>query len=197
MGFPTVIRPGTWIKGKPDLTGQVDTFQNYYLEACYALICFERTQVGDIEKRSAREIEEPMMKRDIIRALTNGEYMMAQSLEMEIEASKICQNKLLQQGRLPLAIERQADVIYAKSFLFALDGYAKMVKAMSKDLASEALANVYDDFTNHKFPNLVDIRNSAHHIEDRIRMKAPYGKDIEPKPYEGEGIFSGMKGVKI
>lgn len=200
MGFPVFIKPGWFMIGNHDLQRQLSVLETNYYDACFALAGFESTQGGDIESRSAEEYRRTKYKREAISKLRGAG---ASPFEADKEATRLLNEHLLADGLLPALVQRSADMTYAKSFLYALDGYAKMLGVIVDDARSPAeLKEVYNDFVTVQFPKLIKARNSAHHIEDRVRQKKSVGRgklaDIEVQPSTAsDGLFGGMVGVKI
>lgn len=94
-------------------------------------------------------------------------------------------------GRRPGGIERAKIFIYAKSFLYAFDTiHMALVNLSELTGKPEALENARA-WIKEAFPGLRDIRNSAHHIEDRViyianRVKGRKPERLKPKPgYSG------------
>ncbi|HDS1696334.1 MULTISPECIES: hypothetical protein [unclassified Pseudomonas] len=192
MDFPLIVKPGSYARN-----GLVMNLEGYYQDACYALISFEKAGLEDIEERANREFADEQLKWNIISEMVGQPTRKAPNIDIELQATATAYSQIIEQGRFPKSIELRIRTTYAKAFLYALDGYAKMVDALAKDLNSQDLKNIYDDFTTVKFPNLIQVRNSAHHVEDRARMLKAGNKPIVPQPFNGGGIFGGMQGVNV
>jgi hypothetical protein len=78
--------------------------------------------------------------------------------------------------------------LHAKSFIFAVDNFLKLFKKTAAmpafpDGAEAILAKLFTDI-----PNVLDVRNSLHHIEDRAHGEGPGGRKIKPHPIDTSGI---------
>lgn len=100
------------------------------------------------------------------------------------------------QGELPRSFKRNLPHFYGKSFVFALDNFQKSLKVISSipNLPNRLeIKRILKEFDDH-FIHLRGVRNSAHHMEDRIRGLGPYNKakgkkeKIQPKPVDEHGI---------
>jgi hypothetical protein len=71
--------------------------------------------------------------------------------------------------------------MHARSLVFAVDSFVKMVEAMAADQAAPAaaLTTALDGFTA-AVPGAKDLRDSLHHIEDRARGLDRRGRTIVP-----------------
>ena len=68
--------------------------------------------------------------------------------------------------------------MHARSFIYALDTFQKSLKLLAaRPSASGELVNCTTDF-KQAFPDLIDVRDSAHHAEDRVRGLR-FKKEIE------------------
>lgn len=99
-------------------------------------------------------------------------------------------------GRVPADLKHKLIFIHAKNFLFALDNFEKQFKKLLKDkLTPESCNPLYDKLTE-AFPKLTELRNSAHHQEDRIRGEK-YGKKIDLKPISNGLIHAPQGGALV
>lgn len=72
-------------------------------------------------------------------------------------------------GSVPASYSHRLPFIHAKSCVFALDSIAKTIRQLSRqDAAPADVAASYDELVKF-LPALQDVRDSAHHPEDRIR----------------------------
>ncbi|MHC8395970.1 hypothetical protein ACYZT8_20380 [Pseudomonas sp. LB3P93] len=85
-------------------------------------------------------------------------------------------------GRPPSAFAQAAQLIYAKAFLFALDGFDKYLGVLSKtEGVPGEIAKIHEQIVEF-FPDLRGVRNSAHHMEDRVRALGPGEKPLKLQP---------------
>jgi len=77
--------------------------------------------------------------------------------------------KKWQSGSLPRSYQFRLPFIYAHSFLYALDSFGKFLDVIAgEDGIPDTVCSIRDGFYT-ALPSLSKIRNSALHIEDRIR----------------------------
>lgn len=78
-------------------------------------------------------------------------------------------------GEIPSSYLHRLPFIHAKSFLYALDSLKKSLALIAeKPNAPEGVAVALIAFGD-AFPQLTDLRNSAHHVEDRVQGR-PEGR---------------------
>lgn len=100
------------------------------------------------------------------------------------------------QGDTPFLFNHKKVFIYAKSFLFSVDNFEKEVEKLYKDeLLRNKIKPLKDELTTI-FPHLREVRNSAHHYEDRVRGEK-FGKKINLKPIDNNSIYAPNGGVLI
>jgi hypothetical protein len=69
----------------------------------------------------------------------------------------------------PASYRQREAIMHARSFLYALDSVDKILELLKgQPLAPDGLNDIQDAW-QRAFPNLRDVRNSAHHQEDRVR----------------------------
>lgn len=96
--------------------------------------------------------------------------------------------ELLMKSRcLPAGYESRIPTMHARSFVYALDEIEKALEILEKNAnMPESLAGIKEEWSA-TFPHLSEVRNSAHHMEDRVRGKRR-NKDIDPAPVSVPGI---------
>ncbi|MEG6318540.1 hypothetical protein UXO00_08385 [Enterobacter hormaechei] len=99
------------------------------------------------------------------------------------------------QGSVPRQIESAEHQIYAKAFVYAFDTIVETLKNLKKrEGVSEVVAKKIEEIGN-AFPDLKGIRDTTHHMGDRIILKGRHGKKIETDGgnvilnNHGDGIF--------
>jgi hypothetical protein len=98
----------------------------------------------------------------------NKEYA-SRIMKIEIEMKR----KKWQDGSLPQSYKFRLPFIHAHSFLYALDSFGKFLDVIADIIANEdglpkVVCSIRDGFYT-ALPSLRKIRNSAQHIENRIR----------------------------
>jgi len=84
--------------------------------------------------------------------------------------------------------------MYAREFVFAVDYFSKELGKLSNDqqiggAAIKQLANF-----EAAVPGVVEVRNSLHHVEDRVRGLGQGGKAIIPQPVNIPGFAVAPRG---
>lgn len=83
---------------------------------------------------------------------------------------------------LTIYLEKQKVYLFAKMFLFSVDNCIKLLKTINKpDYNPPTIINTFINEFESFFPNLIKLRNSAHHIEDIARNLNKYSKKVELK----------------
>ncbi|MGZ9668068.1 hypothetical protein ACXX9E_18620 [Pseudomonas sp. GNP014] len=82
-------------------------------------------------------------------------------------------------GAVPSSLRLRKVAISSRAFIFALDEFEKCLKKLvENELPNWAgLKEVYNEMLA-EFPTVYDVRNTAHHIEDRILGEKTGGKPI-------------------
>lgn len=100
------------------------------------------------------------------------------------------------QGSVPRQIESAEHQIFAKAFVYAFDTIVETLKNLKSRVGvPEMVAKKLEEIGN-AFPDLKGIRDTTHHMGDRIILKGPYGKKIETDGgniilnNHGDGVFS-------
>ncbi|MBL4800317.1 MAG: hypothetical protein JKY45_00385 [Emcibacter sp.] len=201
-----VIVPGTWLDYKdPDwcwkIEGIVGNLQSHFFEANISLNLFvgerhnkSRTDVGeqwDRDSKRRNEIREKIEEK--YKGSFSRDNWELVHFETEVELKK----EKWRTGVQPREFEHNTVFIFARSFLYALDAFNKMLKVLSEEEnVPEKLKQLFQQFTE-TFPDLSYLRNSAQHIEDRVRGLGPHGKVLDLKPIENSFINAPNGGVLV
>lgn len=87
------------------------------------------------------------------------------NLRTEIELNRLAWMR----GEKPRQFCHNLLFLYAKSFLYALDNFDRLLEVLAKeDGVPETLVETHNKIKEY-FPSLRGVRNSAHHMEDRLR----------------------------
>ena len=90
----------------------------------------------------------------------------------------------------PRAFIMRAPFMHAHDFVYSLDGfYSALVVLEKKSNTSDQFAVALNSL-QAAFPTLRDIRNSAHHMEDRIRRKKTGEKPIIVQPIANDSFVT-------
>jgi hypothetical protein len=207
-----ITKPGTWLEGIPDNQERRETESLVRLlitcleDAAVSLASFENCVSGGAEEleRRMKQRQDDQDREGSISArleselspwLTPQERFAAHESIRELAALE-AKREAWSAGRLPDSYAHRLPFIHAKSFLYALDTLHKALELMSRTASaptevSEALAEL-----GHAFPNLVSVRDSAHHVEDRVQGKARK-RQIDLKPVANRAISAPTGGVLV
>lgn len=94
-----------------------------------------------------------------------------------------------ERGELPRSVIHRLPFMYARAFLFALDSIEKVLKALAASDVPTAAAEARDDLLA-ALPTLTEVRNTAHHHEDRVRGLGRNRKPLGLKPIDAGGILA-------
>lgn len=195
-----VICPGTWLQfGNDEFDRGVDllllNLETQFIDATLALNLFIDarakassldTYSGSHEEWEANKERERRITEEILPGLLeeNGiqdamflPYHMHDKIRIRVAFIKSQEDWA--NGVLPRRLEKRALSLHARSFLYALDTFYKTLKKLSKLVGPYGidLSKQLADF-DQAFPGLIDIRDSAHHTEDRILGVNKAGKSI-------------------
>lgn len=188
--FPFELRiPGgrLVLDDRSDLYMILSAIQMSFADAAMALIMFEGIPAFDMAtyKKRRRETrdriseEAKQIREERVDPFSMGadEYYLA---------TQRYARGMWADGRLPEQLMDRAQFIHAKSFIYAADTIGKLLSVLGRHpkvpaAIENASARFYDSL-----PTLKGLRDSAHHIEDRVRGKHR-DKDLELKPVEEGG----------
>ena len=91
---------------------------------------------------------------------------------------------------------RQAPFLFARSFLFALDMIGKTLRGMGDKAGVPSGVKSASAWFSQQLPTLVQIRDSAHHADERA-VGEVRGKPIQPKPILGQGGIIAPGGAMV
>lgn len=115
------------------------------------------------------------------------------TLENALSEAAVALNLYEARASLPVPEEYatfQTPFVCAQAFLSALDRAGKVLKVIARAPGlPSSCATVHDKFTA-AFPDLVGLRDTMQHVEDRVRRLKRGGKPIEIQPVENEWLTS-------
>jgi hypothetical protein len=173
--------------------GLLRNLQSQFFEANLALNLFSSSQQGRLFPTMNREKwERDTQRRSEIQRVVEMEKGGMNSHEnweeVRFETDVRFKREQWAGGAIPREFEHNTSFLYARAFLYALDGFDKFLGVLSKtENAPEAIAEIHGKMAK-AFPALREVRNSAHHIEDRTRFLGKYGKPLDLKPVDNEAI---------
>jgi hypothetical protein len=171
----------------------IHLFETHLADAAVSLSWFEESRLVMGNRRPAREeweqraakaraIEAEVEKR-IPEGLPPQEAWAAREALRDAATSEARRGEW-SRGCVPETYAFRVPFIHAHSFLFALVGILKALRAIEGMAAAPAPARTAAKRVAGLFPTAVGIRDSAHHVEERARGLKRGGKPIELKPIE-------------
>lgn len=160
------------------------TLETLLVDAALALEAFEvdrrraapASSRGDWEAKRARA-------RETERALIAADPSLAgdsDRLRMEVDAAVTQEN--LANGVLPSSYVHRLPFVHARSFLFAIDMVLKVLDVAADTVgAPPSIRQIANDMSN-ALPSLRPVRNSAAHLEDRVRGLGRGGRPLALQP---------------
>jgi hypothetical protein len=199
-----IFIPGIRIDSKDDdwawkIGNIVSALESSYIEANYSLNLFlsakckrddnNREKFDEIFRRKAE------ISRSVDRKYTDKFDIYAiHSINLEVDVQY--NREQWQQGRVPSQFEHRLPFIYARVFLYAVDSFGKLLGVLSQEAGVPSrMVGIHADF-EAAFPHVRGVRNSAQHVEDRVRGIGFRGKPIEYKPLD-EPFIRASGGVHI
>jgi hypothetical protein len=193
-----IVVPGTWIDLEDrDLAwrtqGLLGSLQSQFFEANLALNLFEEAQGAAAARfldRAAwcRDSERRAEIQRILEVETGGMLDRVQMDQIRFESEVIFKRERWASGVMPRELQHRVPFIHARTFLYALDSFDKLLRVLAKEPGAPSVLTDAKDEMARLFPTLREVRNSAHHMEDRLRYLGKYGKPLELKPVDAGGI---------
>lgn len=97
-------------------------------------------------------------------------------------------------GQMPTSYEHRLVFIYAHTVLYALDAIGKVLDKLAEDTTLPSGVAAARDQYRVALPDLVQVRDSAHHTEDRARSLDRKGKPLTLQPVNN-GLINAPNGV--
>ena len=180
--------PGTWLD-YPDrdwswkIEGLLRNLQAKFYEANTALNLFEQAQAQQSsrftrEQWQADSDRRAQIRRDVEAEL--GSDLSAQSCDrIAYETEVRFKREKWGSGHVPRELERNVVSIYARAFVYALDGFDKFLSVLATEPPASGKLKALSDGMQSTFPDLRGVRNTTQHLEDRSRG---LGAGKNPKP---------------
>lgn len=182
---------------KREIEQQFEWLQNKFFEANIALNLFlqdwqDNPPVDRHEWDAQRE--QDAQRHSEIRQTVQQERRIAGLPEwedLEFETDVRFKREQWASGRIPAFFKNRISFIHARSFLYALDSFEKFLKILSETKGvPREVRNIHQKMIT-TFPDLLEVRNSAHHVEDRVRLIGKYKKPITLQLSNNEKIGAG------
>ncbi|WP_346399317.1 hypothetical protein [Pseudomonas syringae] len=192
-----IIVPGTWLD-HPDkeFAYNVDSLlrhmRSQFYEANLALNLFLQAQQECSTGLDREQRELDHQRRMIIRNTLEQELGVCNSADrwelLHFETEVRFKHEKWGEGAIPRGFKFNAPFLYARAFLYALDGFDKFLGVLAKSAGVPARVAELHKSMATTFPDLRGVRNSAQHMEDRSRLVGQYGKPLDLKPVDNEMI---------
>jgi hypothetical protein len=206
MYIPEIYLPGTWLElDDRDTAFEIKCMLDYLVdlvsEAAITLTLFE--QASDTLKNYKDKWErDRALRADIseeLRVELGEVQFFSNPNRCLLETERRLRSKKIELGITPISYEHKIPFIYAHSFVYAIDSYGKFLDALCEYKGiHEEIRKLSKEF-NDRLPMVRKIRNSAHHVEDRLRRYASPQDKKKGKKMKVDGFlgFSNLEGNKL
>lgn len=203
------IVPGTWLDYEDNdwvwnIRTQIDSLRRYFFGATALLNLFVEEQQRHSYSLSFDSIESKMQHNYARRKqleLEKGYDIFSLSREelqrLDVEIGVQLAREAWAEGDAPREIKYDLASLYAREFIYTLDHFNQFLKVLEESpLVPPGVANARKKFLRN-FPSLRQIRNSAHHPEDRSRNIGSDGKKMTLQPIVNDAIHAPGGGVLV
>lgn len=203
-----IEKPGTWIKDGNTIINSkilrlIDSLIESFYELNISLNLFNEEKIRNKlyreNERIAREFDykEKQIIEDEVKLNYTEKNLFEKYDEIHLKTEIIYKRRKWSSGQIPSAFSNPLVFIHARTFLFALDNFERLLAVLSNEEgAPSAELNKEHKLLRENFPNLREVRNSAHHQEDRVRQLSRK-KTIDLKPINNNFIYAPYGGVII
>jgi hypothetical protein len=185
--------PGSWIDSTDStwafkIQSMLQNMESDLVEAALALGDFEEAQARQLRSISNRvnaedQSQQLNRRREIEGKLLEAKDISSLSFEERQAISEqvniILKREQWAQGKLPMSYEIHRLMMHAKSFIYVLDGIGKTLAALGKTADVPASICTLKDSYYQQLPNLKEVRDSSHHMEDRVRSLGRNAKPLD------------------
>lgn len=198
-----IFTPGTWLQlAEREATYRVDdllrNLKSQFFEANSALNLFHAERIRSTPQPRPDHGAVYERRRQIEHELGADRWPMPsfeERNEISFQAEVTAKRAYWATGKMPRALESPIIFIYARAFLYALDNFDKFVGVLCTEPDIPKVISGLKDNIGVEFPDLRGVRNSAHHLEDRVRGLSTGGKVIDLKPMNNS-LVSGQN-IKV
>jgi hypothetical protein len=198
--------PGSWLDladrdAERRISNSISTLEYQATDAFVALNLFlpELSAPDREARRRTRDreaAERSRVEADLRAELGEARYY-ADHTAVSEEVERRAKNDRWARGETPHSYTARCKFIYAHAFLYAVDGFGKVLATLAKDPAGAARLSESSERHRAAFPGTTDVRDSAQHIEDRGRGYDRKGKPLDLKPIVNSVINAPNGGVLI
>lgn len=203
-----ITTPGTWLD-YPDaewvsrISVLLRQLQEHFYEANAALNLFEEAGALQAPRFDRERWQADANRRSEIRDQVESELGRASTPEswdrISYETEVRFKREHWSQGHVPAELERHVVPILARAFLYALDGFERLLSVLAKEQnVPPRVAELAREIAV-LFPDLRGVRNTTQHLEDRARGLGA-GKNSAPmqlQPVDCPAISAPSGGVLL
>ena len=206
--------PRTWLDGVTDshvVLTLLHLLETRLADASVGLALFEeararpRQQPGWMRRQAAAQAIAQSMDRGLPHDMTPQEQFEARSSIPEAADLHVRRQEWAA-GQMPEGYEQRLVFIHAHTVLYALDAVGKTLDRLAEMSDVPAQVAVARDLYRAALPDLVDVRDSAHHTEDRGRGRGKFNRPLTMQPIDnrlinapsggqGSGVFGTYGGL--
>lgn len=202
--------PGTWLTGlaeddRRDAESLLRLMTSSIEDAALALTLFDSTKAlgatdGDatMAQWEQERSEEAAVRRELEQGLPadlTPEARFHAERELYDLARLEAKRRRWAAGQLPDSYKHRMPFLHAKSFVYAMDMIERSLSQLMRLSSIPDLTAIQKSWAD-AFPDLVHVRDSAHHAEDRVRGKR-YDKPLPNKPVMNDAVHAPHGGVLI
>lgn len=197
--------PGTWLKDTDrdwarDVELVLGQISSLVAEAALALSLFEQALMELAATHSQRQKGPTSGPRPngLQEVIERGEVDLssgAAELRWIGETERETRRAAWRTGQLPDSYRHHLPFVYARSYLFAMDRLDRLVNALADMARMPQTVVEAPRELRRLMPDLRGVRNSAAHVEDRIRGLDRRGRALDLKPIENRFISAPNGGV--
>lgn len=183
-----VTTPGTWLD-YPDrdwtwkIEGLLRNLQAQFYEANTALNLFEQARSQQSSQCTREQWQADADRRSQIRREVEAELGFESSRDswerISQETDVRFKREKWSNGHIPRELERNVVSIFARAFVYALDGFDKFLGVLAAEPGVPGNLSDLSAELGSNFPSLRGVRNTTQHLEDRSRG---LGAGRSPKP---------------
>lgn len=199
-----IFIPGMRIQSKDDdqswkIGNIVFALESRYIEANYSLNLFMSAKHKTTDNGREKFDEMLNRKAEISKSIEEKyhnrvDFDAFHSINLEDDV--LYNREQWKNGRVPSQFLHTLPFIYARTFLYAVDSFGKLLSVLSLEAGVPSQVKKFHADFEAAFPHVRGVRNSAQHAEDRVRSIGVGGKPIEYKPLD-EPFISASGGVHI
>lgn len=201
MYVAEIVYPGTWldIEDKDlafEIEGMLRHLVDLVTEAAITLTMFLQSRAVRSDPKADRE-RDAAIRAEIdgqLRAEV-GDLYYCDFNRYRLESDRRVRAKKAELGIAPRLYIHKMPFIHAHSFVYAVDSFGKFLDEICEyEIVPKELANYRDEF-NNRLSAVRKIRNSALHIEDRLRRYASWKDKKQGKRMKVDG-FLGLSNLE-